>query len=224
LLCTVRNPIWIQRQSHKTLKLLEPTIKLGLESDTPKALADDLGLVAVLGHIVCSGNVKSMSSSDRGDLVKLFVRRLVSGLDENSDGRMSVETSKVKRLVVASILKISQMFPGLVSYQFDRCIAPSSRHCVLTTSVQLSNHIESLVVGLLRAFAGEPSSDPVSDISCKLLILQVMENVCHIDIRKKALLSIKPVLNSILSASMNHPSRALREASVRVQNTWYTLV
>jgi hypothetical protein len=90
--------------------------------------------------------------------------------------------------------------------------------------MQLSNHIESLVVGLLRAFAGAPSADPVSDISCKLLILQVMESVCHIDIRKKALLTIKPALNSILSTSMNHPSRALREASVRVQNTWYTLV
>ena len=66
-------------------------------------------------------------------------------------------------------------------------------------------------------------SDPVSDIACKLLILQVMESLCQLDIRKKALLSIKPALNSILSASMNHPSRALREASVRVQNTWYTL-
>jgi hypothetical protein len=126
LLCTGRNPLWIQRQSHKTLKLLEPTIKLGHESEAPKAPVDDLGFVAVLCHTVCLGNVKSMSLSDRGALVKIFVRCLVSGVDDNTDGRLSGETSKVKRLVVASILKISHMFPGLVSVHCDRRIAPSN--------------------------------------------------------------------------------------------------
>ena len=112
-LCYGRNPLWIQRQSHKTLKLLEPTIRLGGESEST-APADDLCFIAVLGHIVCSGNVKCINLSDRGALVKLFVKFLVLSIDDSST---AVETSKVKRLVVASILKMSHIFPGLVSSQ-----------------------------------------------------------------------------------------------------------
>ena len=43
------------------------------------------------------------------------------------------------------------------------------------------------------------------------------------DIRKKALLAMKPAITTILGGAMNHPSRMLREAAVTVRNTWYTL-
>ncbi|CAB9508742.1 MMS19 nucleotide excision repair protein homolog [Seminavis robusta] len=191
-LCHGKSPIWTQRQSHKAMKLLEPTMKLAAERQTTTSC--DVGFIAILCHIVCSGNIKCMSLSDRGHFVKLIVQSLVSGLFDSDN------LKTVKKLVVASVMKLLHLYPGL-----------------------LSNYIESAMVGLLRAFAGAPGSDPVSDIACKLLILQVMESLCHIEIRKKALLAIKPAINSILSVAMNHPSRAIREASVRVQNTWYTL-
>ena len=85
---------------------------------------------------------------------------------------------------------------------------------------QLSSYSESIMIGLLRAYA---TADVLSDIACKLLILQVMERLCHTEVRKKVLATMKPAVVSILGAAMNHPSRLLRAAAVSVRNTWFTL-
>ena len=79
------------------------------------------------------------------------------------------------------------------------------------------------MIGLMRVYASTADSDPFSDVACKLLILQVMERLCHMEIRKKTLQVIKPAVTSILGAAMNHPSRLLREAAVTVGNTWFTV-
>lgn len=75
----------------------------------------------------------------------------------------------------------------------------------------------------MRAYAVTADSDPLTDITCKLLILQVFERICHLQIGRKTLLALRPAIVSILGAAMNHPSRMLREAAVAVRNIWYTL-
>lgn len=79
------------------------------------------------------------------------------------------------------------------------------------------------MTGVLRAYAVGPSSDPLSEIPCKLLALQVLDRIGHMDLGKKALMALKPCLVSILSGAMNHPSRMLRHAAVSVRNTWSTI-
>lgn len=199
MLCSKR-PLWAQRLTHKTLKQLEPILKEALDGKT-KPSAENLGLIAVLGHLVCTGSLKSANLSKRADVVKILVHSLVSGVLTNDDAsRIPFEISEVKRLVVASLLKICHTFPGL-----------------------LSTYIEQLVIGLMRLYAGPADADPMSDVACKLLVLQVLEKMCHMEIRKKALNTIKPAIIQILGAAMNHPSRLLREAAVTVRNTWATL-
>lgn len=116
LLCGGR-PLWTQRLTHKTLKLLEPTLKLAVEDNMNPTL-DSLGFLAVLCHIVCSGTLKSASLAKRGEVTKALVHILVSGiLTSDEVARIPSDLGEVKRLLVASILKLSQVSPGLVSMQ-----------------------------------------------------------------------------------------------------------
>ena len=85
---------------------------------------------------------------------------------------------------------------------------------------QLSSYSETIILGLLRAYA---STDILADIGCKLLILQVLERLCHTEVRKKTLITLKPAVVSILGAAMNHPSRVMRAAALSVRNKWSTI-
>lgn len=85
---------------------------------------------------------------------------------------------------------------------------------------QLSSYSESIMLGLLRAYA---SADALADIASKLLILQVIERLCHTEVRKKTLMTMKPAVISILGAAMNHPSRLMRTAALSVRNKWSTI-
>ena len=85
---------------------------------------------------------------------------------------------------------------------------------------QLSSYSESIMLRLLRAYA---TADIYSDIACKVLILQAIERLCHAEVRKKVLVTMKPAVVSILGAAMNHPSRLMRTAALSVRNAWSTI-
>jgi hypothetical protein len=78
----------------------------------------------------------------------------------------------------------------------------------------------SIVTGLLRAYA---VCDPVTEVSCKLLALQGLEGVAHMEGTKSSTSTIKPAVVAVLAAAMNHPSGLLRQAAVDVRNAWYVL-
>lgn len=84
----------------------------------------------------------------------------------------------------------------------------------------MSGFALSIVTGLLRAYA---VSDPVSEVSCKLLALQGLEGVAHMEHTKSSNSAIKPAVVAVLAAAMNHPSGLLRQAAVDVRNAWYVL-
>ncbi len=78
----------------------------------------------------------------------------------------------------------------------------------------------SIVTGLLRAYA---VCDPVTEVSCKLIALQGLEGVAHMEGTKSSTSTIKPAVVAVLEAAMNHPSGLLRQAAVDVRNAWYVL-
>ena len=77
-----------------------------------------------------------------------------------------------------------------------------------------------MVTGLLRAYA---SSEPSSEISCKLLALQALERMAEVDGAKQFSAAVKPAVVSIMAAALNHPSGLLRQAAVDVRNAWYSM-
>lgn len=66
-------------------------------------------------------------------------------------------------------------------------------------------------------------SDPVSEISCKMLALQGLEELSHLEGARSSTVDIKPAVVAVLAAAMNHPSGLLRQAAVDVRNAWYVL-
>jgi hypothetical protein len=78
----------------------------------------------------------------------------------------------------------------------------------------------TVVKGLLRAYA---SSDPTTEVSCKLLALQALEGMAHLDGAKDTTAAIQAAVVSILVAATNHPSSLLRQAAVDVRNAWFLL-
>jgi hypothetical protein len=85
---------------------------------------------------------------------------------------------------------------------------------------QVSGFLLTVVTGLLRAFA---VSDPSSEVSCKLLALQALEGMAHVEGARKSASAIQPAVVAVLAAAMNHPSGLLRQAAVDVRNAWYLM-
>ena len=113
-------PIWKQRITHNTVKYLEPILKANEETGV-KPTTETLGLVAIVCHIICAGNFKNISLPTRGVAVRAAVRNLVSGpLYDNENLKNPIVASNlvsVKKLMIASILKLSSSSPGLVSFE-----------------------------------------------------------------------------------------------------------
>jgi len=192
-------PIWKQRMTHKTLTQLAPSMQ-AYQGQSANSSENSLGLVVVICHIVCSSNLKIIPLSKKGDMVKIIVHSLNTTALFNPTSptpEMESSTSEIKRLAIASILRLSASNSGL-----------------------LSSYSEPIMIGLLRAYA---TTDVRADVACKLLVLQVLERMCHTELRKKVMLTMQPAVVSILGAAMNHPSRLLRSAAVSVRNAWCTI-
>lgn len=113
-----RRPIWKQRLTHNTFKYIDPILKSEDQSGA-KPTINSLGLVAIVCHIVCAGAFKNVNLAARGVAVRAVVKNLISGpfYDEKylKDPGISYEIVAVKKLVIASILKLACSDPGLVS-------------------------------------------------------------------------------------------------------------
>jgi len=226
---SVQKPLWKQRLCHKTLSYLEPVVAQMQTNTNPGV--ESISLLALVCHLICSGELRHVSMPKRGRAVGLVVSSLNSNFACDENGA-AVERAlrEVKRFAVASILSLSCSSPGLVSASevlmtFNAAVSKPSKAQPFSSvlRLQLSSYSEIILIGLIKAYAGRPQSDARSDIACKLLILQVLERLCHMEIRKKPIMVMKPVVVSILGLAMNHPSRLLREAAARVRNTWCCL-
>lgn len=88
----------------------------------------------------------------------------------------------------------------------------------MTILIQVDGFLLTLVTGLLQAYA---VSDPSSEVSTKLLALQGLVALTHLEGSKKAIASVQPAVVAVLGSAVDHPSGMLRQAAVDVRNAWY---
>jgi hypothetical protein len=120
---------------------------------------------------------------------------------KNQSAELITNALAVKKIVLAAVVKII---------------------CTKQTAA-LSRSIHFVVTGLMRAYAVTVDSDPVSEITCKLLALQGLATVIRIEGAKGTLQALQKAVVSLLSAAMNHPSSLLRHAAVEARNAWFLL-
>ena len=113
-----RRPLWKQRLAHKTLKSLEPAMQ-AFQENGAKSATDTLGLTTILCHLVCESNLKSVSLAKKGDMMRILVSSLSSGLFSyvEKDLEMEQQLGEVKRMAIASLLRLSVSNAGLVSFK-----------------------------------------------------------------------------------------------------------
>jgi hypothetical protein len=218
-------PLMKQRLTHTSLKF----IRLAYEEERDHArtgqtvVAPQIGLLAIVCHVICCNDVSKIDRATQHQLATLATGGLSSTLFLSSEGLKGTlpNVSAAKNLVLAAILKLI-------------CVAPSSVPVRLFESVyvsfpddltyfffkQLNAFLLTLVTGLLRAYA---VSDPSSEAACKLLALQALEGMSHIEGARLSASKVRPAVVEVLAAAMNHPSGLLRQAAVDVRNAWYVL-
>ena len=81
----------------------------------------------------------------------------------------------------------------------------------------LNGYVLEMVSGLLRSYA---ISDPCEEIGCKLITLQALQELSHLDGAKHSILTVRPAVIAILSSAMNQKNGLLRSAAVDVRNVW----
>ena len=69
---------------------------------------------------------------------------------------------------------------------------------------------------LVRSYAVSPNSE----IGCKIVTLQALERLAHLEGAGASISAVKPAVISILSSAMSQKSPLLRSAAVDVRNVW----
>jgi hypothetical protein len=132
-----------------------------------------------------------------------------------------LNVSAAKNLVLAAILKLICVAPSSVPVRlFESVYVSFLDDLTLRLLKQLNGFLLTLVTGLLRAYA---ISDPSSEVASKLLALQALEGMAHMEGARVSATAVRPAVVEVLAAAMNHPSGLLRQAAVDVRNAWYVL-
>ena len=120
-----RRPLWKQRLTHNTLNSLQPAMT-SFHENTVNSTGDTLGLVAVVCHLICASNLKSISLSKKGEMVRILVSSLTSGPSYgigSAPGSEQQLVGEVKRLAIAALLRLSASNTGLVSFKENMSVA-----------------------------------------------------------------------------------------------------
>ena len=105
--------MWNQRLTHKTISILDPAI--GMLQGTTKPIIENVGLIAILCHLICAGTMKNVSLPKKGQAVRIIVGSLASDIFYKEEAGAKHVLWEVKRLAIASILTVACSSPGLVS-------------------------------------------------------------------------------------------------------------
>ena len=197
-------PLLKQRLTHIAVKQIVKKLKDTASVNEP--LSQSLGTLAVVGHLVCSSSLRSITDSDMHVITGTVIGGLVSvsamAIDaQNKSVDAVANVVAVKKIILCAILKIV---------------------CTKQTDT-LSNSVYSIVMALMRAYAGTADAEPVSEVACKLLALQGLAAVTLIGGARDTLQVVQRAVVSLLGAAMNHPSSILRHAAVDARNAWFLL-
>jgi hypothetical protein len=196
------SPLLKQRLTHISVK----RVVQQLQDPASKPEAQPLAVLATVSHVICSSSLRNIADSDMQVITGMVVGGLssISSLTadaKNQSTELITNALVVKKIVLAAVVKII---------------------CTKQTAA-LSRSIHFVVTGLMRAYAVTVDSDPVSEITCKLLALQGLATVIRIEGAKGTLQALQKAVVSLLSAAMNHPSSLLRHAAVEARNAWFLL-
>ena len=184
------SPLWKQRIIHQTLAKTQRVL------DSPGV--PSVAVTTVLCAIVCSGGLRT-TKKDIQDRIAFIVIRALSDaaytvfVDAENGSESTVDSLSLKKLLLASVLKLSSVSPFLVT-----------------------KDPPSLLTGLMRAYATQAGMDQASEVACKLLVLQTLE--CLVD--NPRMVGLKHAVISLLDAGMNSDSSILRSATAEVLNEW----
>lgn len=184
-----------QRLSHICQKNIQRTY----ESESAQANRDEpvsppsVGQLLVVCHLVCASDLYKFDRKLSHMVATVCVEGLSSELLQV--GRKLLDDGKKARtLVICAVLKLI-------------CNAPSA----------VNGFVLTMVAGLLRAYA---VASPETEIGCKLVVLQALQELAHLEGAKSTVMAVKPAVLSILSSAMNQKSGLLRSTAVDVRNAW----
>jgi hypothetical protein len=172
-------------------------IKAAYEAEREQARNSETVTPPPAGLLVVVSHIICISDFSKldGTTLHQVSTLVVEGLSSSIFHSESKAPTSSKNLVLAAALKVISVAPTVVH-----------------------GFALSIVTGLLRAYSIS------SEVSCKLLALQGLEAVAHMEgARKSSTSSIQPAVVAVLAAAMNHPSGLLRQAAVDVRNAWYVL-
>ncbi len=189
-------PLMKQRLTYGCIKYIK---KLSVREDEniQSVGLRHVGSLIVVCHIVCACDLSKFDQAILRSFATSLIRGFTSDLFKGSSvlaTKFEDETSKARTLVVSSLLKLL-------------CTAPKAADGLVL----------EMVSGLLRAYA---VSDPYVEVGCKLITLQALEVLTHLDGAKDSILSVRPAVIAILASAMSQKNILLRSAAVDVRNTW----
>eukprot|EP00980_Cylindrotheca_fusiformis_P004458 scaffold953_cov141-Cylindrotheca_fusiformis.AAC.2 len=199
ILSTDAKPLMKQRLMQPCLKYVKLVYENernqatpGNSSSTPK-----VGLLVMVCHVVCVLDISKMDKKSLHQMASIAVEGLSASQLFDPSTPYSPKNTSSKNLILVAILKVLSVAPW---------------------AVPAKGFLLTLATGLLQAYA---VSDPALEVSTKLLALQGLEAMTHVEEAKKSIATIQPAVVSVLAAAVNHPSGLLRQAAVDVRNAWY---
>lgn len=185
-------PLMKQRLTHNFIKYVKKVSVGENMTNTP-----GIGLLMVVSHVVCASDLSRFDNTTTHLLARLLVRGFSSQLFQPSSElgqKLPQEFAKSRAVVISALLKFL-------------CTSPSA----------IKDHVLDLASGLLLSYA---ICDPDIEVGCKLITLQALQELSHLDGAKNSILNVKPAVISILSSAMTQKNGLLRSAAVDVRNMW----
>lgn len=152
-------PLMKQRLIHQSLKFIEMAYAKGRDEARvgDSASASQIGVLMIVCYVICAGDLLKFDRATIHKTATLTVEGFSSEifqLPAQLGTELPAEVAKTKTLIVCSVLKLV-------------CLAPGS----------VNEFILPIVSGLLRSYA---VSNPDSEVGCKVLSLQGLEQIAHL--------------------------------------------
>jgi hypothetical protein len=190
-------PLMKQRLSHvclTSIKKIYDAACAQARQDQP-VTAPSVGQLLVVCHLVCANDLSKFDRKSSHMAATISVEGLSSDLFRVGKKKISDDAAKARILVICAVLKLI-------------CHAPAA----------VNGFVLTMVAGLLRAYA---VSSPDAEIGCKLVVLQALEELSHLEGAARAtIIAVKPAVLSILASAMNQKSGLLRSSAIDVRNVW----
>ena len=190
---------WRQRLTHKTLPILLGALSSQAKSQNPPAF----GTLCVVCHMLCCLPTSLVGEAN----VKQMLPTVVAGLVYFSKNSSAMAQSEMISSKPASLLSI--ILAALVK--------------VLTVSPEDVTKFVGIIIPSLLLLGSSTMESSERCIPRHLLVFQCLEIVAAHPHARNSILREKDQVIAILSAVVDHPSGAIRNAVVQTRNVWYTL-